>query len=102
MKRILAFVLILPLLVAGCVEPSDKAQGETMTFSEALEIAKNSECANSGQINENPDFSQYNENTKTWWIDLDAEKEGCNPACVVNEETNTAEINWRCTGVLVE
>ncbi|MFH0739631.1 MAG: hypothetical protein V1819_00755 [bacterium] len=44
----------------------------------------------------------YNAGTKTWWFDanLNATKEGCNPACVVSEETKTAEINWRCTGIL--
>lgn len=41
-----------------------------------------------------------NEITGTWWIDLDIEKEGCSPACVINVETKTAEINWRCTGLL--
>ena len=43
----------------------------------------------------------YNENTKTWWYDanLNATQAGCNPACVVSEETSTAEINWRCTGL---
>ena len=43
----------------------------------------------------------YNDNSKTWWFDanLNATREGCNPACVVNEETKTAEINWRCTGL---
>jgi DNA-binding PucR family transcriptional regulator len=46
----------------------------------------------------------YNENTKTWWIDLhpNEEKSGCNPACVVSEATKTAEINWRCTGAVPE
>lgn len=45
----------------------------------------------------------YNENSKTWWYDanLNATREGCNPACVVNEETKSAEINWRCTGLKV-
>lgn len=44
----------------------------------------------------------YNENSKTWWYDanLNAVKEGCNPACVVSEQTKTAEINWRCTGLI--
>lgn len=43
----------------------------------------------------------YNEGTKTWWFDanLNAIKAGCNPACVVNTETKTAEINWRCNGL---
>jgi hypothetical protein len=45
----------------------------------------------------------HNEGTKTWWFDanLNATKPGCNPACVVSEETKTAEINWRCTGAIV-
>lgn len=43
----------------------------------------------------------YNENTKTWWFDLEFKKEGCSPACVVYEN-KTAEINWRCTGLLPE
>lgn len=45
----------------------------------------------------------YNAITKTWWFDanLNAAKEGCNPACVVDETTKTAEINWRCTGLIV-
>lgn len=45
----------------------------------------------------------YNENSKTWWFDanLNATREGCNPACVVSEETKSAEINWRCTGLIM-
>jgi hypothetical protein len=44
----------------------------------------------------------YNSNSKTWWFDanLNATRPGCNPACVVGEETKTAEINWRCTGAI--
>jgi hypothetical protein len=46
----------------------------------------------------------YNAGTKTWWFDanLNATKDGCNPACVVNEDSKKAEINWRCTGLLNE
>lgn len=45
----------------------------------------------------------YNENTKTWWFDAELleVKDGCNPACVVNEERG-AEMNWRCTGLVPE
>lgn len=45
----------------------------------------------------------YNENSKTWWFDanLNPAKRGCNPTCVVSEETKTAEINWRCTGAIL-
>jgi hypothetical protein len=44
----------------------------------------------------------HNKNTQTWWFDanLNTVKEGCNPACVVDEKTKTAEINWRCTGLV--
>ncbi len=44
-----------------------------------------------------------NETTKTWWFDanLNATKPGCNPACVVSEETKTAKIDWRCIGITV-
>lgn len=44
----------------------------------------------------------YNENTKTWWFDanLHEAREGCNPACVVSEALLSAEINWRCTGLI--
>ena len=44
----------------------------------------------------------YNPNSRTWWFDanLNATQEGCNPACVVSEDTKTAEINWRCTGLV--
>lgn len=42
----------------------------------------------------------YNEATNTYWFDFttDEPQEGCNPACVVDAESMTAEINWRCTG----
>jgi len=43
-----------------------------------------------------------NENTGTFWIGLDIKKEGCNPACVVKLADKTAEINWRCTGLVAE
>ncbi len=66
-----------------------------MSLAEAQDIAINSECGDSleGQ-------SVCNETTKTWWLDLNLEKEGCSPACVVNVETKQAEINWRCTGLI--
>ena len=72
-----------------------------LTYEEALLIAQDSECTEKGTLT---DTYIYNEFTKTWWIDLEMkpqfENELCNPACVVNEETKTAEINWRCTGAL--
>ncbi|OGZ34350.1 MAG: hypothetical protein A2174_03795 [Candidatus Portnoybacteria bacterium RBG_13_41_18] len=71
----------------------------TMTEAEARLIAeqtciKGGEALTSGGI--------YNANSKTWWFDanLNSTQQGCNPACVVSEETKTAEINWRCTGLI--
>ena len=62
----------------------------------ARSIAENSECVNDGPLKENV---FYNENSKTWWIDLDIDKPGCSPACVVYED-ETVKINWRCTGLI--
>jgi len=64
-----------------------------MSLERAMEIAEESECA--GLLE---DEAFYNEDTETWWIELELEKEGCNPACVVS--ATGAEINWRCTGAL--
>ena len=69
-----------------------------MTEDEARMIAQTA-C-----IKENETLGQgmYNEHTRTWWFDamLTDTKSGCNPACVVSEDSKTAEINWRCTGLL--
>ena len=71
--------------------------GVKLTEDDAYAIAEDSECIGVGPLS---DTAMYNENTKTWWIDLEAEKQGCNPACVVSESTQTAEVNWRCTGLV--
>ncbi|HOX29733.1 MAG TPA: hypothetical protein P5080_00140 [Candidatus Paceibacterota bacterium] len=65
---------------------------------EAKNIAE-SECIKGGEA---LGPGTYNENTHTWWFDanLNTVKEGCNPACVVDEKTKTVEINWRCTGAI--
>ena len=41
-----------------------------------------------------------NEETGTWWIDLEIKKQGCAPACIIDVNTKKAEINWRCTGLV--
>ena len=68
-----------------------------LSLSEAKDIAIQGQCGDKLK-----DTYICNEITGTWWIDLDIEKEGCNPACVINVETKTAEINWRCTGLILE
>lgn len=70
-----------------------------ITEEEAVAIAQNSSCIEEGGLS---DKIMYNEFTRTWWIDMDIEKPGCAPACVVSEDSLTAEINWRCTGLLSE
>ncbi|MFH1240129.1 MAG: hypothetical protein V1672_02835 [Candidatus Diapherotrites archaeon] len=82
-----------------CVPAGEMHEIEHLSESSAIEIAEASECIAEGTLT---DEISYNEVTKTWWINLNLEKEGCNPACVVSEETGTAEINWRCTGLIVE
>ena len=67
-----------------------------MSLTEAKQIALNSECAN-GSLTE---IHMCNEITGTWWIDLDIQKAGCSPACVIDVVNKTAEINWRCTGLI--
>ncbi|MCK5341841.1 MAG: hypothetical protein KAR20_00475 [Candidatus Heimdallarchaeota archaeon] len=73
-----------------------------LSSDEALAIARESkECSMAGILT---DEYFYNEDSRTWWIDLERmpelEKDGCNPACVVSEETRKAEVNWRCTGAV--
>ena len=74
-----------------------------LTFEEAKAIATKSECIDKGDLTETYNYNEY---TSTGWIDLamkqEFEKEECNPACVVNEKTKQAEINWRCTGLIIE
>jgi len=80
-----------------CVKKDTNYQ---LTFDEAEEIAKNSECLQEGKLKETYFCNEY---TGTWWLDLNVEKKpGCNPACVINVETKKAEINWRCTGLIPE
>lgn len=88
---------------SGCgntngVTSTNGNQTVTMTESEAKAIAEKS-CIKGGEA---LGAGAYNEITKTWWFDanLNATQPGCNPACVVSEETKTAEINWRCTGLI--
>ncbi len=74
---------------------SKKDTQELLTLADAKQIAINSEC---GDRLKEP--SICNQDTGTWWIDLDIEKEGCNPACVIDVITKEASINWRCMGAI--
>lgn len=67
-----------------------------MSLDEAVRLAESSECVSEGALKET---YFCNDSTGTWWIDLEIDKPGCNPVCVVNVLDKTAKINWRCTGV---
>ena len=70
-----------------------------MNYDEAAKIASAGGCGEDVRLKEKLNEANFcNEVTKTFWIDMDIDKPGCSPACVVNIETKTAEINWRCTG----
>jgi len=106
MKSIITILLLCAILVlAGCdgksitEESQEITECQGMSLEEAITIAEESQCIVEGSL---LDESMCNENTATWWIELDTEKEGCNPACVVNVLEGTAEINWRCTGLILE
>ncbi|MDD5417323.1 MAG: hypothetical protein PHW96_00355 [Candidatus Nanoarchaeia archaeon] len=80
-----------------CISPT----GLIMGIEEALEIAGAGDCAISGTL---ASEGTCNDVTGTWWIDLvlNEPMEGCSPACVVDIETGESEINYRCTGLVIE
>jgi len=105
-KTFLPIILVVTTVIVGAVIynrsgniPTDSNQSAKLSEADARTIAESS-CIKGGDALASGGI--YNENSKTWWFDanLNATPEGCNPACVVREETNTAEINWRCTGVV--
>lgn len=101
MKKTALPVMILVIFISGCTSQGpENVQAEycgSMSLTEAKQIALDIECSGQGALK---DTHMCNEDTRTWWIDLDIEKEGCNPACVINVETKQAEINWRCMGAM--
>ncbi len=104
MKKIVILALAALLFTACTSTADDPVESEdrtnaTMTQDEAYEIASNSPCMDEGNvINE----AYYNDFTKTWWFETDIDKPGCNPECMVSEDAKTAEINWMCTGLIIE
>jgi putative hemolysin len=80
---------------APVAAPQQPTATPPMSLAEAQQIALQSDCMQVGRLK---DTAVYNPNSNTWWIDLDATARGCNPACVVDVATKTAEVNWRCTG----
>ncbi|MCK9351908.1 MAG: hypothetical protein WCT49_06810 [Candidatus Paceibacterota bacterium] len=81
--------------------PKQTENNKTLSETEARTIAAET-CVKGGSDSLKGSAGIYNEVTKTWWFDanLNSTKPGCNPACVVSEQTKKAEINWRCTGAI--
>jgi hypothetical protein len=75
---------------------TDPAGGSNLSYDQAFAIALDSPCTAEGEL---LPAHVCNESTGTWWIGLNVEREGCDPACVVDANSQTAEINWRCTGL---
>jgi len=76
---------------------ADRETQASMTFEQAMRLAEASECVQQGQLAETGVCNEY---TGTWWIDLKMNRPGCSPACVVNVNDDSVEINYRCTGAL--
>lgn len=91
----------------GALPPSEQScvsddTGNSMMLEEAKGIAQASmSCTSEGTLKEE---AVCNSITGTWWIDLDTTipRQGCSPACVVNINSRTAEVNYRCTGLNME
>ncbi|PIY59946.1 hypothetical protein COY95_04365 [Candidatus Woesearchaeota archaeon CG_4_10_14_0_8_um_filter_47_5] len=79
--------------------PPGGALEGSLSEEQARTLAQESACTEEGRLS---DEAFYNPNTQTWWITLilGTERQGCSPACVVSEHDQSAEINWRCTGLI--
>jgi len=79
-------------------------QTGTMSVNEARTIAQNASICTQNTALPNAtldDIYMYNSGSKTWWVNINRNvRDGCSPACVVDEATRTADVNWRCTGAL--
>ncbi|MBU1164094.1 hypothetical protein KKA15_00855 [Patescibacteria group bacterium] len=116
-KAIITIIILMGLTVSGFIlymllgmQPKETPQPDinvgkpnTLTKEEAQQIAGNTKNCTMAGIPSHQDIF-YNENTKTWWIDIERmpelENDGCNPACVISEVTKNVEVNWRCTGLI--
>ncbi|MFN7990754.1 MAG: hypothetical protein U0R44_01210 [Candidatus Micrarchaeia archaeon] len=76
-----------------CTPPSECK----ISLEEALSIAWSGKCAEAGMVT--GVNASYNDNSRTWWLDIQANRTGCSPACVVYEN-RSSEVNWRCTGAI--
>lgn len=84
-----------------CIRQWEEPCEGKLNITQAMAIAEGSECARDGSLT---NTASYNNVTDTWWIDLEPKepKQGCSPACVVYEKNGTAQVNWRCTGLVTK
>ena len=89
-------VSTITIICAPLPEHFSNGKDGALSEKEAIQIAESStQCKQAGTLTQQ---RFYNENSQTWWIDIDGNKPGCNPACVIYEDEHT-EVNWRCTGL---
>jgi hypothetical protein len=79
-----------------CIDP---ITGASLGIQEALAIAGDSECTSGGEL---LPARFCDAATGAWWIGLNAPREGCDPACVVNANSRQAQIDWRCSDPVTE
>jgi len=79
-----------------CAETKKTCTTDCGIPEEILKIANESDCAKEGFLTKN---YSYNQNSDTWWIDLELKTNGCAPACVIYDKNKSIEINYRCTGL---
>ena len=70
--------------------------GKIMTMDKAKEIALASDCGD--RIT---DGIFCNSDTGIWLIDMNVQRPGCDPSCIVDIETEQATVDWKCTGIVV-
>jgi hypothetical protein len=76
------YVCKTPAGIADALGSCVPTWGTIFSLEQVRAIAGNSSCSQTGRIGNKP---QYNQFTRTWWIDLDpySPQGGCNPACVI-------------------
>jgi len=95
-RHTLALAVLACILVAGCVGAGAPRES-LISREEALKIAER-DCTGEWELG---DGVFYSKDTRTWWVDMSIGREGCRPSCVVDEDAETAEIDWGCSGALI-
>jgi hypothetical protein len=97
---IVVFMIVVSIFIftgSSCGKKTSTNSSKSLLTENAAEKIAENTCIKDG---ETLGAGSYNEGTKTWWFDanLNSTQEGCSPACVVDDVTKMAELNWRCTG----